>query len=500
MRSMWTIPVCLALCLLAPRTGGAAESKVVERSAYAEHGEALDAETGAPVVCGATCGTRVGTVVGYRGMRRLGLGDTYDARYRIYDAQLRLFWSKDPLGWVDGYDRWAYVGGELVNLWDPWGLAAAATRRNPAYVMVDPDLSEAQLRQRAVLEVLSDLPRPWDRVHDLIWTDESEARDQQSIALDARVEPTNALVGDMVNHVVEGTPAASGMLWELMVSGANPARTRPSTVAPMSAAPSGGSAAGPAARAIDDAAGGRVGPRPASSTTSRSRPTEELLAAALSTLDRRCRRSSPDSSLRGTSSRIDHYRAGRHQNFPFNRRDTTRSSCIPRPGSPVWAQSESFAGKAANSTTRRTTTSPSSRSIETAMARFHFDESSLPPSPKFVANVRAGVRDPHVLLEELAAQLRFPDYFGANWNALEECVRDLSWLPDGPLVLKHHDLPLAGDVASQKTYLSILSDVVEKKWTVPGQRLRDLFVLFPPETRQPIDCLVRSNERDGAGE
>jgi hypothetical protein len=134
------------------------------------------------------------------------------------------------------------------------------------------------------------------------------------------------------------------------------------------------------------------------------------------------------------------------------------------------------------------------------MARFHFDESSLPPSPKFVANVRAGVRDPHVLLEELASQLRFPDYFGANWNALEECVRDLSWLPDGPLVLKHHDLPLAGDVASQKTYLSILSDVVEKKWTVPGQRLRDLFVLFPPETRQPIDWLVRSNERDGAGE
>ena len=57
-------------------------------------------------------------------MRRLGLGDAYDARYRIYDAQLRLFWSKDPLGWVDGYDRWAYVGGDPVNLWDPWGLAA----------------------------------------------------------------------------------------------------------------------------------------------------------------------------------------------------------------------------------------------------------------------------------------------------------------------------------------------------------------------------------------
>ena len=25
---------------------------------------------------------------------------------------------------MDGYDRWAYVGGDPVNLWDPWGLAA----------------------------------------------------------------------------------------------------------------------------------------------------------------------------------------------------------------------------------------------------------------------------------------------------------------------------------------------------------------------------------------
>ena len=72
---------------------------------------------------------RLGTVVGYRGMRRLGLGDAYDARYRIYDAELRLFWSKDPLGWVDGNDRWAYVGGDPVNLWDPWGVGGGSGAR-----------------------------------------------------------------------------------------------------------------------------------------------------------------------------------------------------------------------------------------------------------------------------------------------------------------------------------------------------------------------------------
>lgn len=134
------------------------------------------------------------------------------------------------------------------------------------------------------------------------------------------------------------------------------------------------------------------------------------------------------------------------------------------------------------------------------MTPFHFDESNVPPCPALTANVRSGIRHPHGLFEELAEQLRFPDYFGANWDALEECIRDLSWLPHGPVVLKHHDLPLAGDIASQKTYLSILGDAATKRWTVPGQHLPDLIVLFPPATKQRIDGLANSNGRDEAGE
>lgn len=39
------------------------------------------------------------------------------------------------------------------------------------------------------------------------------------------------------------------------------------------------------------------------------------------------------------------------------------------------------------------------------------------------------------LFDEFGAALQFPDYFGENWAAFEECVTDLSWLPAAGYVL-----------------------------------------------------------------
>ena len=42
------------------------------------------------------------------------------------------------------------------------------------------------------------------------------------------------------------------------------------------------------------------------------------------------------------------------------------------------------------------------------------------------------------LLRLVAASMDFPGYFGGNWDAVEECLRDLSWRPaDGYVLVLH---------------------------------------------------------------
>jgi hypothetical protein len=45
------------------------------------------------------------------------------------------------------------------------------------------------------------------------------------------------------------------------------------------------------------------------------------------------------------------------------------------------------------------------------------------------AGTRAG------FFQELARALRFPDYFGHNWDAVYDCLTDLTWLPADGYVL-----------------------------------------------------------------
>ena len=62
---------------------------------------------------------------------------------------------------------------------------------------------------------------------------------------------------------------------------------------------------------------------------------------------------------------------------------------------------------------------------------------------------------------EFAAALQFPHYFGENWDAFEDCLSDLSWLGDLPLLLivANADRVLPDAPEDFKTFVSILTTI-----------------------------------------
>lgn len=67
------------------------------------------------------------------------------------------------------------------------------------------------------------------------------------------------------------------------------------------------------------------------------------------------------------------------------------------------------------------------------------------------------------LLDRLAAALAFPEWFGHNWDALADCLGDLSWLPaPGYVLLLEHAAGLrAHDPDTLDNALEILREASE---------------------------------------
>ncbi|MDH2342283.1 barstar family protein [Bradyrhizobium sp. SSUT77] len=118
---------------------------------------------------------------------------------------------------------------------------------------------------------------------------------------------------------------------------------------------------------------------------------------------------------------------------------------------------------------------------------FLFRREDLSINAAVCAGLPADISNRMTLLGLIAQQLSFPDYFGENWDALEECLRDLSWLPAGPVVLEHADVPLVRDIANARIYIAILADATRDM----SRSDRPLRVVFPPAYRDQISWLLR---------
>jgi hypothetical protein len=109
-----------------------------------------------------------------------------------------------------------------------------------------------------------------------------------------------------------------------------------------------------------------------------------------------------------------------------------------------------------------------------------------------VVEVPAGITSKPQLMRELVRSLSLPDYFGSNWDALDECFRD--WLLDDgrqSLCLLHRDLPLAQDPQNCRDYLTLLDDTLA--WAKETATC-EFVVAFPVAAGNAIEQLVGRND------
>jgi len=111
------------------------------------------------------------------------------------------------------------------------------------------------------------------------------------------------------------------------------------------------------------------------------------------------------------------------------------------------------------------------------LSRFCLDLGTLDLDPEkdCVARIPADLRSKQELLRALSRELEFPDYFGHNWDALDECLRDFWWIKQRRVVIVHRDVPqLSPDELA--IYLDVLRSAIED-WK-PGDD-HELVVVFP---------------------
>lgn len=81
------------------------------------------------------------------------------------------------------------------------------------------------------------------------------------------------------------------------------------------------------------------------------------------------------------------------------------------------------------------------------------------------------------LFTTFALVLEFPEYFGNNWDALTDCLRDLEWLPTYKgyiLIYKNPELFAWNAPSDFETFLEIVN-TVSKYWS--DQKIKFLLIL-----------------------
>lgn len=116
------------------------------------------------------------------------------------------------------------------------------------------------------------------------------------------------------------------------------------------------------------------------------------------------------------------------------------------------------------------------------------DVNSYRPAQSFIVVVSPNVKSKEELLKELHDKLLLPDYFGFNWDALLDCLRDFHWIKSKKVVIIHTVIPHIGE-DNLKRYLEILNLAIQDVETGDEHCLE---AIFPESSEYTLKAVINS--------
>lgn len=95
----------------------------------------------------------------------------------------------------------------------------------------------------------------------------------------------------------------------------------------------------------------------------------------------------------------------------------------------------------------------------------------------------SNVLDKPTLMTAVARAMSFPDYFGHNWDALEECITELTWIEGDSCVLLYDHAAFL--VAQHPDIWSTFYDVLQSAVDHWNQKSRPFYVVLRNAGRTP---------------
>lgn len=109
---------------------------------------------------------------------------------------------------------------------------------------------------------------------------------------------------------------------------------------------------------------------------------------------------------------------------------------------------------------------------------------------EFIINLEQ-INDKKDLFIQLQTLLHFPDYFGHNWDALNDCLKDFHWIEEKGIVIIHNKLPYI-NFDELCIYIELLYDVIND-WKEDEQHY--VKVIFPSSSKILIEQILSGNSK-----